>query len=234
MTKNNVASFIRTAVFDLDGTLVDTAPDLVRATNHVLTQQGLQPVAAAAIVPHVAYGAKAMLEAGLRAHGRLAKANEFSQLEKEFIDYYSANCCVESKPYDQVPEILSELERRGFKLAVCTNKRESIAKALLKDLALDHYFGCIAGRDTFDVCKPEAGHVIKCISAANGSMDKAVMVGDSDVDVQSARAAGIPCVVVSFGYSRVPVTELNASAVIDHYREIIPVFDKLLDDPTDA
>ena len=216
-----------TLIFDLDGTLVDTAPDLAAATNHVLAYKGLRPVALAEIHPLIGHGSKAMIEAGLRTHGAAVEEAELNRLHDMFLEFYAANVAVGSRPFAHIPELIDVLKSRGAVLAVCTNKVERLSKLLLESLQLDQHFACIAGRDTFAVCKPDAGHLLQTIAAAGGRRERAVMVGDSDTDITTARNARVPCIAVTFGYTPVPVTQLGADIVIDHYRDFMPALAKV-------
>lgn len=217
-----------TIVFDLDGTLIDTAPDLAAATNHVLAHKGLRPVALPEIHPLIGHGSKAMIEAGLRVHGAEVEAQELSDLHDMFLEFYAANVAVGSRPFEHIPELIDVLKARGATLAVCTNKVERLSKLLLASLGLDHHFAVIAGRDTFDVFKPDAGHLTQTIAAAGGTPARAVMVGDSDTDITTARNARIPCIAVTFGYTPVPVTQLGPDIIIEHYRDFLPALAKVL------
>ncbi|MDX2309123.1 MAG: phosphoglycolate phosphatase [Hyphomicrobium sp.] len=209
-----------TVVFDLDGTLVDTAPDLVGATNHALADLGLAPVDAGTLRPWISFGARRMIVEALAAHGRSLPDPDVDRLLDRFIGYYEVNIARESRPYPGVVETVAMLRDEGATLAVCTNKRESLSRLLLDALALTPHFAGLAGRDTFLVSKPHPDHLYGAIRLAGGDPGRAVMVGDSDVDVATAKAAGIPVVAVSFGYTQVPVHDLAADVVIDHYREL--------------
>lgn len=217
-----------TVVFDLDGTLVHTAPDLAAATSHALALAGLPPVTVGELLQFVGHGSRAMIDAGLRMHGKALSEAEVARLHNAFFDYYAANVSVLSRPFDGVVEVLDALQTSGARLAVCTNKFENLSRLLLKDLGLDHRFNFIAGRETFDVFKPAPGHLTKTIIGAGGSVDRAVMVGDSEVDIATAIAAGIPCIAVTFGYTTRPVRELGPTVVIDHYNEFIGALEKIL------
>lgn len=217
-----------TIVFDLDGTLVDTAPDLAAATNFVLGLKSLSPVAMAEIHPLIGHGSRAMIQAGLKVHGCTVDEGELTHLHEQFLEFYAANVAVGSRPFEQMPELIDELKARGAVLAVCTNKVEHLSKLLLATLALDAHFACIAGRDTFAECKPSPVHLLKAIEAAGGHPARAVMVGDSEVDIATAKAALVPCIAVTFGYTPRPVRELGADVVIDHYREFMPALGQLL------
>ena len=217
-----------TVVFDLDGTLVDTAPDLAAAANHVFGLAGLAPVAPAQLHPFIGNGSRAMIEEGLRLHGVTRTREEVGRLHERFFPYYADNIAVLSRPFEGIPELLDCLLELGARLAVCTNKFEALSRSLLRQLALHERFAAIAGRDTFDVFKPAPGHLTRTVALAGGQHDRAVMVGDSEVDIATAAAAGIPSIGVSFGYTQVPVRELNPTAAIDHYREFMPALERVL------
>jgi phosphoglycolate phosphatase len=217
-----------TIVFDLDGTLVDTAPDLAAAANRVFASLGLAPISVADLHPFISHGARAMIEQGLRHHGVSKTPEELAELYALFFPYYADNIAVLSRPFEGIPQLLDHLLELGARLAVCTNKVEALSRSLLRQLALHERFAAIAGRDTFDVFKPAPGHLTGTIALAEGRPDRAVMVGDSEVDIATAAAAGIPSIAVSFGYTQVPVRELNPTAAIDHYREFMPTLEVVL------
>ena len=209
-----------TLVFDLDGTLVDTAPDLAAATNHVLRRIGLDPVNESDIRPFVGHGALAMVKGAAAHRGRLLASGELYDLFEVFIAHYTANIAAGSAPYDGVREVLAELRGSGTRLAVCTNKIEAHAWALLDALELSQHFSAITGRDTFGVHKPDAGHLTGTIALAQGDPSRAIMIGDSETDIRTAQAAGVPVVAVDFGYSQIPVSAYAPDAIIGHYREL--------------
>lgn len=217
-----------TVVFDLDGTLVDTAPDLVASTNHALGLLDLAPVTIDELHPHIGYGSKAMIEAGLRLREKPVSKDELRRLHHAFLDFYAENIAVGSRPFEGIPELIDTLQAAGARLAVCTNKFEGLSKALLQQLGLNARFGAIAGRDTFEVCKPHPGHLTGAVQMAGGDPKRAVMVGDSEVDIATAAAAGVPCIAVTFGYTTVPVRDLKPTAVIDHYREFMGALERVL------
>jgi len=217
-----------TVVFDLDGTLVDTAPDLTAAANHALEQVGLQPVSAGQLHPYIGHGSRAMIDAGLRRRNVVLSTPEVDRLHDRFFAYYAENIAVYSRPFSGVVDLLETLLQSGARLAVCTNKLENLSKSLLRQLGLDTRFAAIAGRDTFAVFKPAPGHLTGAIAMAGGLSDRAVMVGDSEVDFATAAAAGIPSIGVTFGYTPVPVRELGPGAVIDHYRDFMPALQRVL------
>jgi phosphoglycolate phosphatase len=209
-----------TLVFDLDGTLVDTAPDLVAATNHVLAHIGLPPVGEESLRPWIGHGAKHMVERAIGpAAQRLTQAERDALLERYF-DYYGRHIAVASRPFEGAVAALERFRGAGARLAVCTNKMELMSKALLDALDLSRFFVAVAGRDTLQAAKPHPEHLLGTIRMAGGDAARAVMIGDSAIDVATAKAAGVPVVGVSFGYTDTPVRELKPDAVIDHYREL--------------
>jgi phosphoglycolate phosphatase len=218
-----------TLVFDLDGTLVDTAPDLIRAANHVLASEGLPPIAGGELMPAISFGAREMLATGLRIHGISRSEAEIDLLLDRFLAFYGHNIAVESQPFPGLVAVLEQCRAEGAVLAVCTNKREGLSRRLLDALGLAPLFRALAGRDTFAVCKPHPDHLFGTIRLADGDPRRAVMVGDSDTDIRTAKAARIPIIGVTFGYTDVPVANLGADAVIDHYAELRPALAGLLD-----
>ena len=217
-----------TIVFDLDGTLVDTAPDLTAAANHVFGLIGLAAISPAQLRPLIGHGSRAMIEEGLRLHGVATTPDEVTRLHDLFFPYYADNIAVLSRPFEGIPAALDALARAGARLAVCTNKMEGLSKSLLVQLGLDDRFAAIAGRDTFDECKPAPGHLTRTIAMAGGHPGRAVMVGDSQTDIATAAAAGIPSIGVTFGYTSVPVRELGPTAAIDHYDELMGALAQVL------
>ncbi len=209
-----------TVVFDLDGTLVDTAPDLVNATNHVLAARGLNPVALSELRGWVSFGARRMIVEALKAHDSDRSEAEVDEMLDAFISHYAENIAVDSRPFPGMIAALDSLRGAGALLSVCTNKRESLSRQLLASLGVMDRFSGLAGRDTFPVCKPDPAHVTGAIALAGGRPERAVMVGDSLNDVAAAKAAGVPVIAVSFGYTDVPARDLGADIVIDHFAEL--------------
>lgn len=208
-----------TVVFDLDGTLIDTAPDLVRCTNHVLTSKGLPAVESTVVRAAISHGARAMIHEGLRSHGIEETPAELDRLYRLFLDHYADTIADESRPFPGLLDTLDRLEAQGAKLAVCTNKIEKNSLRLLELLGLRSRFAAIAGFDTFAVSKPHPDHLLLTIDRAGGDRRRAIMVGDSATDIDTAKAANVPVIAVSFGYTPTPVRELGPDAVIDHYDE---------------
>ncbi|MGI9524360.1 MAG: HAD-IA family hydrolase [Hyphomicrobiaceae bacterium] len=210
----------RTIVFDLDGTLVDTAPDLVHAINSVVTASGDPAVHEKYLRPIISSGGREMIRAALAHQNRQTSEFELDALNHRFLVEYSSRIAALSKPYQFVFEELWRLREDGWRTAVCTNKLVSLARALLDELTLTQFFHCIAGRDTFPTHKPDPRHLLATIAHAGGDPLSAVMIGDSETDVIAARQAGIPVIGVTFGYTTVPIENLGCDAVIRSFREL--------------
>jgi phosphoglycolate phosphatase len=206
-----------TIVFDLDGTLVDTAPDLIATLNTILAREGLPAVGFAAARTMVGGGARAMIERGLAAEGLALPAPEVERLCRRFIEHYAAHIADQSRPFPGVELALDELVRDGCRLAVCTNKLEWLSRKLLGALGLTDRFAAICGGDTFGVQKPDAAILRGTVARAGGRADSAVMVGDAITDIAVARAAGIAVIAVDFGYSETPVAELAPDRIVSRF-----------------
>ena len=209
-----------TLVFDLDGTLVDTAPDLTAATNHVLAQRGLAAIDETEIRPFVGHGAMKMIEEAMAAHGEQLTQKELYDLFELFIVYYAANIAVRSRPYEGAIRALEQFSGQGAALAVCTNKLESHARALLEALDMTRHFAAITGRDSLGAYKPDPRHLTGTIALAKGRTSRAIMIGDSETDILTAKNAAIPVVAVDFGYSVEPVSTFAPNAVISHFDQL--------------
>lgn len=216
-----------TIAFDLDGTLVETAPDLIRAINHAIAGANLAPLPGVELRGMISFGGRAMIEHALKLHGRALPVADVDRLHQRFLTYYADNIAAESHVYPGLEDALSTLATRGARLVVCTNKLEKLSRQLLEALDLTRHFKVIAGRDTFPVYKPHPDHLRGAISMAGGDPRRAVMIGDSDTDIQTARAAGLPVIGVPFGYTDTPIHELRPDAVIEHYAELVSAIDSL-------
>ncbi len=217
-----------TIAFDLDGTLVDTAPDLVGALNHVLREQKLPALALNAARVMVGRGARALIEQGFAAAGEPLDADHATVLTNRFIEIYLDCIAVESRPFDGVLEALDILDAAGASLVVCTNKRTDLSLALLDALDMTSRFVAVVGADQAPAPKPDPRHLWTAIAAAGGRNDRALMVGDSATDIGAARAGNIPSVVVSFGYTEIAPAALGADHLIDHFAELPPLAAHLL------
>ena len=182
----------RIVAFDLDGTLVDTAPDLISALNYVLDREGLAPVPLKSARNMIGAGARKLIERGLEVDGRNVTQDELARMTADFIDYYAEHIADESRPFEGLEASLDELEQNGFRFAVCTNKLEWLSKLLLDRLGLSGRFAAICGADTFGVSKPDPTILRETVARAGGVLSEAIMVGDAGPDVGVARRAGIP------------------------------------------
>ena len=209
-----------TVVFDLDGTLVDTAPDLIETLNVVFTRDGLPPLDYAAARDMIGGGARRMIESALKLQGRGLTEGVVDRLFADFIVHYGAHIADRSQPFPGLDAALDRLASRGCQFAVCTNKLESLSRLLLEALGLSRRFAAICGQDTFGMQKPDPEILRRTIRAAGGVLQRAVMVGDSGTDIATARAAGVPVVAVDFGYSETPVRELGPDRVISHFDQL--------------
>lgn len=215
-------------IFDLDGTLVDTAPDLTEALNHVLVAEGRRAVEGDQVRHMVGHGAREMIRAGMAATGTAASEDDLDRMMEGFLVHYVAHIADHSRPFDGVRDVLDTLLGQPVRLGVCTNKREHLSVALLKALKMDHYFGAIVGADTLPVRKPDPRHLLETIARVGGRSDRAVMVGDSTTDVKAAKGAHVPIIVVTFGYPDVPPKDLGGDVSIDHYGELLGEISRLL------
>lgn len=208
---------VSTIIFDLDGTLVDTAPDLVETLNVVLGREGLPAIAYKEGRLLVGGGARRMIERGVASEGNARTAADLDRMFNDFIVYYADHVADRSRPFPGVVEALDTLAARGCRLAVCTNKLEWLSVRLLKALGLADRFAAICGQDTFAVQKPHPDALRGTLEKAGGTIHRAVMVGDSQTDIASARAAGMPVIAVDFGYTDIPVSQLAPDRIISHF-----------------
>lgn len=211
-------------VFDLDGTLVDTGPDLTAALNHVLVRKGRQSVTEVSVRDMVGLGAARLLERGFAATGGVTPELVQDGLA-DFLDYYASNICVHSRPYAGVEQALDHLQAAGHRLAVCTNKPVAMSEALLEALGWTGRFVANVGGDSLPARKPDPVHLRETIARAGGG--RTAFVGDSIVDVATARAAMVPIITVSFGFADRPASELGGDILIHHYDELLPALRRL-------
>ena len=210
-----------TIAFDLDGTLVDSAPDLIATLNRMLAPRGHAPVPLSSARHLVGHGARALLRHGFAEAGAVWDEAAEPEMFDRFIDDYVAHIADDSRPFEGVVETLDALSARGAILCVATNKRTDLAVALIDAVGLTRHFVVVAGPDRVSARKPDGAHVREAVKLAGGDPARAVMVGDATTDTGSARAAGVPCVVASFGYNDAPLSELGGDIVIDHFSDLI-------------
>lgn len=216
-----------TIVFDLDGTLAETAPDLIGSLNAIMAAEGLPEVPVAKARDLVGAGARALIERGFRLYGRPLPPERLERLFLDFLEIYAARVARDSHLYDGVLPALDGLAARGHRLAICTNKPERHSLMLLDALGVTARFARIAGRDTYPFFKPDARHLTRTIEDAGGSTDNAIMVGDSRTDIETARNAGVPVICVPFGYTDVPIETLRPDLVIGHFDELAGAVERM-------
>jgi phosphoglycolate phosphatase len=209
----------RAVIFDLDGTLVDTAPDLMRATNHVLEGLGRRAISMDEVRVFVGHGARALLTRGLTATGGLPENYDVEPDYQRFVEFYSGNIADGSEPFPGVVRLLERLRSEGFGLGVCTNKLEGLSVQLLDALDLSRHFGSVVGPDTLGVAKPDPRPFREAVARLGLVAPRAIMIGDSETDVLTARNAGVPVIGVPFGYTPRPVSEFGPDRMISHFDE---------------
>lgn len=212
--------------FDLDGTLVDTKLDLGAATNHALALAGRPPVTPGRMEKLIGGGTRRLLQRALEEGGGALPEGEFDALYADLLAHYEANIAVHSRPYPGCLDALDSLAARGCALSVVTNKPEYLSVKLLDALGMRGRFACVIGGDTAAQPKPGADPIFAAIAASGGARAFA-MVGDSAFDLGAARAAQVPCVLVSFGFSETPARELGADAIVDHFDQLVAVLQGL-------
>lgn len=217
-----------TIVYDLDGTLADTAEDLVATLNWLLAREGLAPLRVESAGSLVGAGARALIKRGFSASGRTLEPRELEILFGDFLARYNDHIVDRTRLYPGVEAVLATLERAGWLQAICTNKLEASAKLLMKKLGIAQRFAVICGQDTFGIGKPDPKPLLMTIAASGGVSKHAIMVGDSLTDIMTARAAVLPVVAVDFGYSEAPVAEFKPDRVISHFDELKAACEALL------
>ncbi|MCM2398740.1 phosphoglycolate phosphatase [Rhizobium sp. S95] len=217
-----------TIAFDLDGTLVESAPDLIGAVNAILILEGLQPLAYNEGRPFISRGARWLLQWGLEIAGEQEPAARAAALFSRFISYYSAHVADESLPFPGVIDALKTLKAAGAKLVVCTNKPTDLSHSLLTTLDMAALFEGVVGIDAVSAAKPDAAHLIEAVEAVGGDLARTVMVGDADTDAGAARAAGTPLILVNFGYTEIPAVELAPDILLHHFDDLVNACTELL------
>jgi phosphoglycolate phosphatase len=207
-------------VFDLDGTLVDTAGDLIGTLNHTLAEEHIPPLPLETVRPMLGAGARALIERGLSAAGRSVSPARLEEMYLAFLARYEAHIADESRPFPGAEAALDRFEAAGWAFAVCTNKIEHPSIRLLTELGLAQRFRAICGQNTFAFCKPDPRALIATIERAGGSRERSIMVGDSKTDIRTAQAARVPVIAVDFGYTDRHVSEFSPDRVISHFDEL--------------
>ena len=215
-----------TILFDLDGTIVDTAPDLMGAHNHVMKKFGLHQKELGDIKHLAGRGAWVMMQRSFKEQITNEKIKK--EMVKEFLDHYSKNIDKESKPIKGVVDFLKWAKSKKISMAVCTNKQERLAVDLLKKIKLAEYFEYIAGSDTFDFNKPDPRHLTNVVEILGGDINKTIMVGDSEVDSQSAHNAKVPFILVEDGYTEKSVNQIPHDILVKDFTNFEKIIEKYL------
>lgn len=217
-----------TIVYDLDGTLADTAEDLVATLNWLLEREDLAPLNVETAGSLLGAGARALIKRGFAASGKILDPEAIEALFADYLAYYSAHIVVHTRLYPGVEKALAAFARAGWRQAVCTNKIEGLAKLLIGELGIAERFAFVCGQDTFGIGKPDATPLLMTIAASGGVKERAIMVGDSETDIKTARSAGVSVIAVDFGYTEVPVTELGPDRIISHFDQLTEACEALL------
>jgi len=219
---------LKAVVFDLDGTLIDSAPDLRSATNRLLAEEGREPLDLRAVTLMIGDGARKLVERAFAATGEPAAEADLDALTARFLGHYEGKAAVDTVAFPGVVRALTVLRDRGLGLGVCTNKPYAPTLEILEELGLRRYIDVVVGGDSIPgVRKPDPGMLRSVLEQLGASPDEALMVGDNANDVASARAAGVAVVVMSYGYTRIPSAELGADRVLDGFDELVATTDAL-------
>ncbi|KIC56411.1 phosphoglycolate phosphatase [Brevundimonas nasdae] len=219
-----------TIAFDLDGTLVDSAPDLIGTLNRMLVEEGLPPVPMESASTLIGSGARALLVHGFEAAGAPVERAKSDELFERFLVDYAAHIADGSQPFEGVVETLERLSQRGAILVVATNKRSDLSELLLGKLDLTRHFAAIVGPDRVSARKPSGAHLREAVAIAGGDPGRAIMVGDAAPDADAARDAGMPCILTTFGFTPTPVEDLGGDVLIDAFEDVEEAIDGILSD----
>lgn len=217
-----------TIVFDLDGTLVDSVPDLAGSLDSLMADKGLEAIGVAAARKLIGHGIPSLVRGALALRGVDWDDGQGAADVRRFTAIYAQRVSRETRPYADVERTLSLLAREGWRMAVCTNKLELYARTIIRDLGLDAYFPVVAGPDTFGVGKPDPRHLLETAKAAGAAEGPVIFVGDSEVDITTAKAAGVPVVALSYGYSKAPLGPLLPDALVDRFADIPAALNRIL------
>ena len=211
---------IKAVIFDLDGTLVDSAPDLMLATNHVLSRLERRAITMDEVRSFVGHGARALIARGCAATGDAIDEKTLDFYFAEFLRFYEKNIAVDSVAFPGVIDLLRRCAASGLKMGVCTNKLEGLSVRLLQALDLAKYFGAVIGPDTINVAKPDPAPYLETMKRLGVPARQSIMIGDSETDILTARAAGVPVIGVTFGYTQKPVATYNPDYLVSHFDEV--------------
>lgn len=218
---------LRAIVFDLDGTLIDSAGDLATALNRVLDESGRTQVTLAQVKRMIGDGSAKLVERGFAATGAPPNAADIPTHLARFLEIYEAGADELTRLYEGVADTIAALDARGLKLGICTNKPDRATRGVLATFGLDRHFAAAAGGDAFSVRKPDPGHVLGVLARLGVQPAEAVMVGDNEHDAAAARAAGLPIILVSYGYARASLAEIAPDAVIDRFADLPAALDRI-------
>lgn len=213
----------KTLIFDLDGTLIDTAPDLLDSLNHSLDIAGVDQADPSRLRGFVGHGARVMIERAFAAQNKPLSDSLLDELFGVFLKHYAGNMPGKSLPFDGVLDTISRFQEAGYVLAICTNKLESLAIRLIEALQMNQHFAVITGADTFAFRKPDPRHLTETIRLAGGDPKRSVLIGDSATDIKTGLAARVPVVAVDFGYSDKHVETYGPTRIISHFDEMTTV-----------
>ena len=219
-----------TIAFDLDGTLVDSAPDLIGTLNRMLVEEGLPPVPMESASTLIGSGARALLVHGFEAAGASVERAKSDELFERFLVDYAAHIADGSQPFEGVVDTLERLSERGAILVVATNKRSDLSELLLGKLDLTRHFAAIIGPDRVSARKPSGAHLKEAVAIAGGDPKRAIMVGDASPDADAAKDAGMPCILTTFGFTPTPVEDLGGDVLIDAFEDVEEAIDGILSD----
>ncbi|HZY54743.1 MAG TPA: HAD-IA family hydrolase [Reyranella sp.] len=222
-----IASRFDTVIYDLDGTLIDSAKDMQVAVSRVLADHGLPPVTEDDVRIFMGQGSKVTMDKAFTKYGKTLDDEALSAVTREFVRYYEADPVGHTTAFAGVPEVVGRFDKLGLKQGVCTNKFERPSRMILEHLKLMPPIAALAGADTFPVRKPDPRHILMLVERMGRTPEKAVMVGDSIHDVEAAHAAGLPAVLVSWGYTARPASELGAEAVIERFDALPQALERL-------
>lgn len=224
----------RAVIFDLDGTLVDTAPDLWRATNQVLASAGRRAITLDDVRAFVGHGARALIARGFDATGGPVPDGAMQGLYGDFVAYYGANIAQDSVPFPGAVALLDRCRAAGIAMGVCTNKLEGLSVRLLEALGLSGFFGAVVGPDTLGIAKPDPAPYRETLRRLGASSCPSIMIGDSETDILTARAAGVPVIAVTFGYTPRPLADFAPDALVGHYDELWQAIERTFQTLTSA
>ena len=210
-------------IFDLDGTLVDSAPDLTAATNHALSLIGREPITLAQAKSFVGHGSRALIKMGCVATGFLVDDKTLEKLNIAFLNYYSENIAGQSQIFPGLLKLLAQAKKQNLKLGVCTNKVERLSHKLLRELKMADFFGAVVGGDTLPIMKPDPAPYCEVASRLGVNPANTIMFGDSETDIRTAQNVGVPVIAVTFGYTPEHVSTYNPTHIISHYDEAWPL-----------